>query len=127
MTLRLRALPGRYAVARLPFDAAVPAWARGAVTSITRSDRELSIVCADDAVPADVTAERDFVGWRVAGRLDFALTGILARLTQPLADAQISLFALSTFETDYVWVRAKDGAAAVRAWTSAAVFVDELQ
>ena len=127
MTLRLRALPGRYAVARLPCDAAVPEWARGAVVSITRSDRELSIVCADDAVPADVTAERDFVGWRVDGTLDFALTGILARLTQPLADAQVSLFALSTFETDYVWVRAPDAAAALAAWRSAAVFVDELQ
>ena len=127
MNLTLRALPGRYAVARLPFDAAVPEWTRGAVVSITRSDRELSIVCADDAVPADVTAERDFVGWRVEGTLDFALTGILARLTQPLADAQISLFALSTFETDYLWVRAKNAAAAIAAWRSAAVFVDELQ
>jgi hypothetical protein len=105
-TLDLAVLPGTFAVARLAPGAGVPAWAlEGTVTSITRTPDELSIVCRSDAVPGDVQAERGWRAIRVAGTIDFALTGILASVLAPLAAARISIFAVSTFDTDFVLVR----------------------
>jgi hypothetical protein len=105
-TLDLVLLPATFAVARLAHGTRVPAWAlHGELTSITRTPEELSIVCAADAVPADARAERGWRAIRVAGTIDFALTGILASVLAPLAAAGISIFAVSTFDTDYVLVR----------------------
>jgi hypothetical protein len=106
--LTIARVAGRFAVARLPADAPVPAWATGALLSITRTPDELSIVCDDDAVPAEVRAERDFAALRVAGTIDFSVVGLLASLTWVLADAQVSVLALSTFDTDYLLVRSAD-------------------
>jgi hypothetical protein len=105
MTVRLRVVPGTLAICRLGAGEAVPAWARGTFLSVTRTPDELSVVCDQGAVPEGVRAER---GWRallVEGRLDFALTGVLASLTGPLAAAGIPLFAVSTFDTDWLLVR----------------------
>jgi hypothetical protein len=106
--LTLSLLPETLAVCRLAPDADVPPWAwTGEPASVTRTRDELSIVCRADAVPRDVRAER---GWRclkVQGPLDFALTGILAALTAPLAAAEIALFAVSTYDTDYLLVKAE--------------------
>ena len=101
-------LSGRYAVCRLEPDAPVPAWARGGFVSITRTTEELSVVCDEDSVPQDVRCEP---GWRclkLAGPLDFSLVGVLQSLLSPLADAGISVFAVSTYDTDYVLVRDAD-------------------
>ncbi len=107
--MRLTVHPEHYAVVRLDPDDDVPSWAEvGAVSSVTRTASELSIVCVEAAVPAEASAER---GWRmleVAGPLDFTLTGVLSSLTVPLAAADVTLFALSTFETDYLLVRKND-------------------
>ena len=107
--LRLVLWPQLFAVCRLAPDANPPGWAvSGRLWSVTRSPEELSVVCEQDQVPADVRAER---GWRllqVRGPLDFGLTGILASLTEPLAGASISVFAFSTFDTDYLMVREGD-------------------
>lgn len=107
--LQLRELPGRFVVARLTADAPIPDWAGASNTpllSITRTNDELSIVAPNDVVPNDVRAERDFIAFAVVGPLDFSLTGILARLTAALAEASIPVFAISTFDTDYLLVRA---------------------
>lgn len=112
--LPLAILPGRLAVCRLAPDAAVPAWAGGSLTAITRTPEELSIVCAQDLVPPGTQAE---VGWRalkVEGALDFGLTGILSSLAGSLAAAGISIFALSTYNTDYLLVKEENLARAVR-------------
>ena len=111
----------RLAVCQLPPDAAVPPWATGreAFTSISRTSEELSIVCPEAVVPKDVKREG---GWRmfmVEGPLDFALTGILASVATPLAQAGVSLFALSTYNTDYVLVKDEMAAAAVEALRAA--------
>ena len=128
MALTLRPIRGRFGVARLSADAPVPAWAAaGAFSSVTRTADELSIVCAEDAIPAGVRAERGFVGWRVDGSIDFAVTGMLASLTAPLAAARVSVFALSTYDTDYLLVRATDRARAATALASVAVLVDDRQ
>jgi hypothetical protein len=103
---RLRVFPGRYAVYRLAPDAPPPAWARGPVLSITRTPAELSIVCEEQPIPP--VGARVEPGWRVlqvAGPLDFSLTGVLAALAAPLAAAGIPIFALSTFDTDYLLVK----------------------
>lgn len=108
-TLSLSLLEGAMCVARLPAGAPVPEWLPDAPWwSVTRTGDELSIVCESRFVPADV---RHSSGWRmlqVDGPLDFNLTGILHRITAPMAAARISLFAVSTFDTDYVLVAETD-------------------
>ena len=113
-------LPGTLAVARLEPGASVPSWAtQGALTSITRTPDELSIVCADEAVPVHVRAERGWRALRVVGTIDFALTGILASILSPLGAAKVSIFAVSTFDTDCVLVHAYALAPAIEALRAA--------
>jgi uncharacterized protein len=105
--VRLRVLPERFAVVRLGPDEEAPARmpARG-LLSITRTPEELSIVCDERDAPAGAPSEK---GWRclaVEGPLPFTATGILASLAGPLAEARVSVFVLSTFDTDYLLVRA---------------------
>ena len=76
--------------------------------SVTRTADELSVVCPGEAVPSSVRAEHGFRVLKIDGPLDFSLTGILAAVAGPLADAGISIFAVSTYDTDYVLVKAKD-------------------
>lgn len=108
--LRLSLLDDRLAVCRLAPDAALPSWLawRGDLVSVTRTGKELSVVCPQGAVPSDVAAERDWRAFEVEGPLDFALTGVLAGLATPLAEAGIGIFVLSTYDTDYLLVRAAD-------------------
>ncbi len=113
---RLSILPERLSVCRLPPDAPIPAWATtGSFWSITRTRDELSIVCLDEAAPPDVRAERVWRAFAVAGPIDFALTGVLSSIAEPLAAAGISVFAVATFDTDYVLVKAEALEAAVGA------------
>ena len=104
-TLTLKALPGPLAVCRLDADATPPLWALGAVSSVTRTPDELSVVCAEAAVPKGVEAERGFHCLAGVGPVEFAATGILASLAAPLAEAGVSIFVLSTFDTDLLLVR----------------------
>jgi hypothetical protein len=123
--VQLYALDDLYAVVRLEPDAGIPAWAqRGHFWSMTRSDNELSIVCRQDDVPREASAERGWCAFEVAGPLDFSLTGIVASLVAPLADEEIPLFVISTFETDYLLVREHDLHRSVEALTSAGHSVD---
>jgi uncharacterized protein len=106
---RLRLLERPLAVCRLDADAAVPPWARGELLSITRTRTALSVVCDEDALPADAPpAERGWRALEVEGPLDFDLIGILASLTAPLAAADVPVFALSTYDTDYLLVLGRD-------------------
>ncbi len=102
----LTLLPGRYAVCRMHPETAVPAWAEGgAFCSVTRTKEELSIVCEEAAVPEGISSNR---GWRmlkVQGPIPFEETGVLAAIAAPLASAGLSIFAISTFDTDCVLVK----------------------
>jgi hypothetical protein len=104
--LTLTLLGDTFSVCRLEPTEIVPDWAwTGEVACVTRTRDELSIVCRADLVPGEVLCE---AGWRclkVKGPIDFALTGVFARIAQPLADAGISLFAVMTYDTDYVMVK----------------------
>lgn len=107
-----------FAVARLDAEAPIPTWADG-FFSVTRTQSELSIVCAATAVPADVKAERGFRMLAVEGPLDFSLTGVLSSITGALAMAQISVFTISTYDTDYVLIRDEKFSDAAEALRSA--------
>lgn len=105
-SLRFSVLPGSWAVVRLPPDSDAPAAALvPPFHSVTRTPDELSLVCPDHAVPEGARAE---AGWAVlvlAGPFPFELTGILASILAPLAAAGVGIFAMSTFDTDYVLVK----------------------
>ena len=104
--LDLSVLPGTLAVCRLPAGAASPPWLDAeAFAAVVRTPDETSVVCGAAAVPAGVRAERGWRAIRVAGPLDFALTGVLLSLLRPLASAGVAVYALSTFDTDYLLVR----------------------
>jgi hypothetical protein len=113
----LTILPDTFAVCRLDAGAAVPPWATtGSFLSITRTAEELSVVCLQSVVPEGVRCERDWRCVQLAGPIPFSTVGVLASLVQPLAKAAISVFAISTFDTDYLLVKAADLARAIDAW-----------
>jgi hypothetical protein len=108
-SLTLEVLPGSCAVCRLDAGAEVPGWAaRGPLVSVTRTDAELSIVCDEGVVPSDVRAEGGWRCIRVRGPLGFGMTGVLASLASPLAGAGVSIFVISTYDTDYLMVQERD-------------------
>jgi uncharacterized protein len=108
-------------VCQLTSDAPIPAWAAQAkaFVSITRTADELSIVCTEGLAPKDVKQETGWRAFKIKGPLDFGLTGILASVLDPLARAGISIFALSTFHTDYILVKADKVEAAAQALRTA--------
>jgi hypothetical protein len=107
--LSLIVLDDAFAVCRLRSKVSIPTWATaGHFFSITRRSDELSVVCRQDAVPHGIQSERDWRCLRVAGRTSFSVVGVLASLTAPLAEAEVCVFAVSTFDTDYLLVKEKD-------------------
>ncbi|MBA7698577.1 MAG: ACT domain-containing protein [Calditrichaeota bacterium] len=76
--------------------------------SVTRTDKGYSIVLPEENVPPGWQAETGWRGLKVQGPLDLDLTGVLASITTPLAEAKVSIFAISTYDTDYILVREKD-------------------
>ena len=123
-TLKLQWIPGRFAVCRLDPSATIPTWAQGSgpLLSITRSENELSIVADQELVPVEIKSERNWAAMRIQGQLDFALIGILAKLTSALAEAKISCFAISTYDTDYILVKEDKARAAEEALGNIAQF-----
>ncbi|CAM3232545.1 ACT domain-containing protein [Deinococcus saxicola] len=119
MSLTLSVLNGEYAVCQLPSGIPPPIWAfEGEFWSVTRAPGELSVVCAAANVPEGVKAQKGWAALRLHGPFEFTLTGILASLLNPLRDAGVGIFALSTFDTDYVLVpgaRLGDAVSALRA------------
>lgn len=126
MSHTLDVLSGRLAVCRLDPSAPLADWMAGGapLASVTRTASELSVVCAEAAVPAGVRAETGWRALRVRGPLAFDVSGVLASLTAPLAAAGIPIFSLSTFDTDVVLVREADLDAAITALSEAGHTVD---
>jgi uncharacterized protein len=107
--LKYRVCPERLAVCQLAADAPIPAWAEeGGFFCVVRSSDELSIVCEDNRVPERVRVERGWVALKLEGPFPFSMTGVLASFLQPLGEAKIPIFAISTFDTDYVLVKRED-------------------
>lgn len=118
--LELSVLPGRFAVCRLGPSSPVPPWLpeRGFV-SVTRTADELSIVCEESCVPADVTAQAGWAVLALRGPFEFSDVGVLASLAEPLAKADIGIFVISTFDTDYLLVARENLERAATALTAA--------
>lgn len=116
-------VPGdRLAVCRSATDQPLPAWAKpskGEFFSVTRTPEEVSIIVAESRIPEAAKCERGFRLLKVQGPLDFSLVGIIAGLSGTLADAGVSIFALSTYDTDYVMVKQADLERAVAALRTA--------
>jgi hypothetical protein len=114
--LELTLLPERFAISRLAADAPIPQWAtQGPFFSVTRTGDELSVVTELSRVPVGVQSQP---GWRVLkvhGPFVLSEIGVLASLAAPLAEAKISLFAVSTFDTDYLLVASETLSAAIAA------------
>jgi hypothetical protein len=107
MGLQLSVLPEALAICRLGPEADLPPWAaQGGFYSITRTREELSVVVEEGRVPPGVMTEGGWRALKVAGPIPFDAVGILVSITVPLAQSGISLFALSTFDTDYILVQA---------------------
>ncbi len=112
----LTLLPERFAISRLAPTAPIPEWAtQGAFFSITRTGAELSVVCEFARVPSGVQSQPSWRVLKVHG--PFALTeiGVLAGLASAIAEAKLSLFAISTFDTDYLFVASETLSAAISA------------
>lgn len=117
--LALAALPDRYAVIRLDAGSTIPHWAMQppGFFSVTRTADELSIVCGEHHVPANIDAERGWRGFKLEGPFPFDAVGVLKSVLDPLAEARVGILAISTFDTDYVLVKAGQFEQAVTALT----------
>jgi uncharacterized protein len=112
--LEFRRLTGTFAISRLPPEAVVPEWAgRGRLISITRSADELSIVCPLENVPAEQKQGIRWCCFQLAGPFAFSQVGILASFIDPLAASGIPIFAVSTYDTDYVLINEEFAGAAL--------------
>ena len=108
-TFTLERFPEKLAVVRLGAGAEVPSWAESSsLFSVTATATETSVVCATRSVPRKARSQGPFTAFAVQGPLDFALTGVLVALLTPLAEAGISVFTVSTYDTDWVLVPKDD-------------------
>jgi uncharacterized protein len=121
VSIHLESIEIRLAVCRLDAGGDVPSWVDPSTgfTSVTRTSDELSVVCAYDDVPEGVPLEGPWRALRVQGPIVMTLIGVVASLAGALAGAGISIFAISTFDTDYILVHEPDFEAAVGALTEA--------
>ena len=108
--LPLELLPDTLAICRLDASAPLPAWteASSGFLTVSRTPAELSITTSESAVPAGVACQRGYRAFRVRGPLPLDLIGILASIADPLAAVGVSIFAISTYDTDYVLVKEGD-------------------
>ena len=122
----LTVLPDSLAIVRLSADATLPPWAtQGTFFSVTRTSGELSIVCCARQVPPDVAAQTGWCALKVAGPFALSEVGVLAALVAPLAKASVSVFVISTFDTDYLLVSEKQLLTALAALKHAGHCIEE--
>ena len=107
--MKLKILDSTFSVMKFAPAETIPLWALHCdVFSITRTDEELSVVCPSECLPINEQIkeiENDWKCIKVEGVLDFNLTGILSSLANTLAENKISIFAISTFNTDYLLIK----------------------
>ena len=109
--LSLAILLDRLAICRLEPNQQIPDWvySKGkCFFSLCKTSEELSIICSQDLVPDHIKVEKDWRALEIQGSLPFTMTGVLTSILNPLAENQISILAISTFDTDYVFVKEKD-------------------
>lgn len=122
VTLTLEWIPGKFAMARYASDAEIPPWALDShvLMSVTRTHDELSIIAPDDRIPFNIKCERGFVAFRIVERLDFNLFGIVSRVSRALADAEVPIIVVSTYDTDIILIKKDKKDAAKKALAAVA-------
>lgn len=117
-SLNISVLPGNFAVSRLGPSDPLPDWVLpGMFVSVTRSPDELSIITEEQLVPPDVVTVKGWACLKVEGPFDFSEIGVVASIAKVLADQEISLLTISTFETDYIlvkWTQVDEAVAALQ-------------
>jgi hypothetical protein len=114
--LRFFLLAGQMSICRLDATSMVPDWAvEGGFFSVTRTDDELSMVCPEEVVPDEARSEGGWRALKLEGPFEFSEVGVLASVAAPLAEAGVRIFAVSTFDTDYVLVKEEQLSPAVAA------------
>lgn len=104
--LKFHLLTGPYAIVRLASDTPVPDWATiGEFTSVSRSADELSIVCPTDNLPPEMHSPHRWICLKLEGPFPFSQTGVLLSFIEPLSRSRIPIFAISTYDTDYVLIQ----------------------
>lgn len=122
--IKLEKLPGKFTVCKVR-DLSGIEWEE-TFLFLGKTDREISVVCREEAAPQNVlAAEEGWKAFRIQGNLDFSFVGILARISAVLAENQISIFAVSTYDTDYILVRGTQFVQAVRALEDAGYFFEK--
>lgn len=115
MSLTMKLLNEKYGVCRLDTLENLPEWAfKSDFYSITKTRDELSIVCLEENIPSHINCEKNWRILKVEGPLDFSLIGILSSISSILAKEKISIFVISTFDTDYILIKEKDLSQAIR-------------
>lgn len=110
----LSVLPEKLGICHFAEKSSIPEWAKDVdFCSITRTQTELSIVCSQEEIPGGVLMEQDWRAFKLEGDLGIESVGVIAALAKPLADAGISIFNISTYETNYVLVEDKNLAKAI--------------
>lgn len=116
MRLKIKILPGDYTIFKLPSGSAIPEWVdKNRFYSITDTGEELSIVCSGEGTPEEYPHECSMKIFKVDAELEFSMTGILNSITKPLADNKIPVFTISTFNTDYIFIKMEHANRAVQA------------
>lgn len=116
-TFTLERYPETLAVVRLGPGAEIPSWVESSsIMSITATATETSLVCASRSVPTKARSQKPFTAYAVQGTLDFALTGVLSNLLEPLAEADVPVFVISTYDTDWILVPKQQADEAEEAW-----------
>jgi len=107
--LKLCVLPGHYAICSFPPDATLPDWVdRPSFLSTTKTPKEITVVCEENQVPGECKKSDNWKCIKIEGRFDLDAVGVLAGIAGPLAQSKISLYVISTFETDYILIHAND-------------------
>jgi uncharacterized protein len=124
--LTLKLVNNLFGVCRLEYNAEIPEWThRGEFISITRTRDELSIVCLQKSIPEGIKFESDWRILKIEGPLDFSLIGILASISTILAEKEISIFAISTYDTDYILIKEDKINIAINALIDAGYYIIE--
>jgi hypothetical protein len=120
-TLRFSLLSETFAICRLDPTTSIPEWALrpATFTSITRTSDELSIVCPENHIPPDLKSDAGWICMKLEGPFPFSMTGVLASFINPLSSNRIPIFAVATFDTDYVLIKQEFWEAASAALESA--------
>lgn len=114
--LTMEVLPDKIGICKLAVNQEIPLWAfQGEFFSITKTTEELSVVCSEENIPGDVLCERGWRALKLRGPFPFDLVGIVAQVSAAVARAGVGIFVISTYDTDYIRIKAKDLDPAVKA------------